>query len=237
MNLSDYYTATKQQQFCFTREQGSHFAKDIADDFNPLHDVQAKKFCIPGDLLFALSLAKLGVSKKMQFSFNGMVTAGVDLHFSKPETDQVTILDAADKLYMSIERSGDISQNADFASLLAESYVAFSGHTFPHVLVPLMAEQKVMINPARPLVIYQKMSIDLQRLDFTSVALEITHSQLKVEGKRGSAVLQFCFKSDGEVVGQGEKVMVLSGLREYDQQVIDELVAQYDAWKKAYVGA
>ncbi|NQZ30761.1 MAG: DUF3581 family protein [Oceanospirillaceae bacterium] len=235
MNLSDFYIDSSNDQFSFSREHGSHFAKDIAGDFNPLHDEQAKKFCIPGDLLFSLSLAKLGVSKNMQFTFNGMVTEGVDLHFSEADSALVKVLDTAGKEYMTIERSGDAVQNSDFASLLAQSYVAFSGHTFPHVLVPLMAEKNVMINPARPLVIYQNMSIDLQRLDFKSVSLEITNTQLQVDGKRGKAVLQFCFKEGDEIVGHGEKVMVLSGLREFDQQVIDNLVAEYDVWKQAYI--
>jgi hypothetical protein len=29
---------------------------------------------------------------------------------------------------------------------LTQSYVAFSGQTFPHILVPLLAEQNVMIS-------------------------------------------------------------------------------------------
>jgi hypothetical protein len=237
MNLSDFYSATDTDQFGFTREQGSRFAKDIAGDFNPLHDEQAKKFCIPGDLLFSLSLEKLGVSKKMQFTFNGMVTEGVNLSFKHLDGDKVTVIDESEKEYLNIERSGEVSQNTAFANALAQSYVEFSGHTFPHVLVPLMAAENSMINPARPLVIYQSMAIDLDRLDFESLSLEITHTELNVQGKRGNALLQFCFKENGEVVGRGEKVMVLSGLREFDQSVIDELVNNYAASKQAYTNA
>jgi len=234
MNLSDFYNAADTDQFGFTREQGSRFAKDIAGDFNPLHDEQAKKFCIPGDLLFSLSLEKLGVSKKMQFTFNGMVTEGVNLSFKHLDADKVSVIDENQKEYLNIERSGEVSHNTAFANALAQSYVEFSGHTFPHVLVPLMAAENTMINPARPLVIYQSMAIDLDRLDFESLSLEITHTELKVQGKRGNALLQFCFKENGKVVGRGEKVMVLSGLREFDQSVIDELVNDYAASKQAY---
>ena len=39
-----------------TREQASRFAKSIADDCNPLHDIDAKRFCVPGDLLFSMVL-------------------------------------------------------------------------------------------------------------------------------------------------------------------------------------
>ena len=48
-----------------TREQGSQFAKKVADDFNPLHDADAKKFCVPGDLLFSLVLSRYGVSENL----------------------------------------------------------------------------------------------------------------------------------------------------------------------------
>ena len=51
----------------FSRQQASDFAKQIADDFNPLHDVEAKRFCVPGDLLFAVASAKAGLHKKMSF--------------------------------------------------------------------------------------------------------------------------------------------------------------------------
>ena len=48
---------------------------------------------------------------------------------------------------------------------LIKNYVEFSGAAFPHVIIPLMAKQDVMINPARPMVIYESMLINLERLD------------------------------------------------------------------------
>ena len=56
--LIDRYFSEPNGNVCFTREQGSNFAKQIADDFNPLHDIDAKRFCIPGDLLFSIILSK-----------------------------------------------------------------------------------------------------------------------------------------------------------------------------------
>lgn len=234
MNLSKYYTATPKDSFCFTREQGCSFAKDIAGDFNPLHDAAAKKFCIPGDLLFSISLAKLGVSKKMQFTFSGMVREGIDLSFLHQDNDHLCVVDDQQKEYLSIQRSGEISQNPAIANNLARSYVEFSGHTFPHVLVPLMAAKNAMINPTRPMVIYQSMSIDFKHLNFQSLSLEITDTQLNVDGKRGNAVLQFCFKEAEEIVGYGEKIMILSGLRAFDEAVINDVVLQYQSRKQAY---
>jgi hypothetical protein len=56
-------------------DQGSRFAKDIAGDFNPIHDADSRRFCVPGDLLFALVLARYGVSACMHCRFVGMVGA------------------------------------------------------------------------------------------------------------------------------------------------------------------
>ena len=75
----EQYFSEPQGRVCFTREQASDFAKRVADDFNPLHDVDAKRFCVPGDLLFAVILSKYGISRHMQFVFSGMVVDGVEL--------------------------------------------------------------------------------------------------------------------------------------------------------------
>ena len=75
----DQYFSEPNGRICFTREQGSNFAKQMANDFNPLHDADAKRFCIPGDLLFAIILARYGISRHMEFVFSGMVSAGVEL--------------------------------------------------------------------------------------------------------------------------------------------------------------
>ena len=42
----DQYYSEQDGTISFTREQGSEFAKRVADDFNPLHDADAKRFCI-----------------------------------------------------------------------------------------------------------------------------------------------------------------------------------------------
>lgn len=119
---------------------------------------------------------------------------------------------------------------------LTQNYVAFSGQTFPHILVPLLAEKGVMINPDRPMVIYASMSIDLDRLDIERPVLERDYNRLEISGKRGSVELAFNLCEEGEVVGRGRKHMLLSGLREYDEQVSLETVARYDERKHKLAG-
>ncbi|MBD3610263.1 MAG: DUF3581 domain-containing protein [Gammaproteobacteria bacterium] len=232
--LLESFFSKQADQIHYSRQQASDFAKEVAGDFNLIHDVDAKMFCVPGDLLFATVLSQHGLSKKMCFTFSGMVTDGIKLDFTASNAALLTIKDENDKEYLSVEREGEISHDQALIANLAKSYVAFSGQTFPHILVPLMKEQGVMINPARPLVVYQNMAIELDTLDISNPVLEASDSTLEVNGKRGSASLKFNITESGEVVGHGKKTIVLSGLREYDQVQIDELVASYNARKQAY---
>ncbi|NNG14497.1 MAG: DUF3581 domain-containing protein [Gammaproteobacteria bacterium] len=234
MFLNNYYNSNS-ESINVSRQQASDFAKKIAGDFNPIHDEDAKRFCVPGDLLFALVLNNYGLSQHMNFTFSGMVGDGVDLVFPEASNGSITISDSNGKDYLSIEREGDTSNDPDLIQTLTRRYVEFSGQTFPHILVPLMAEHKVMINPDRPLVIYESMSINMNRLDIKDPQLELSHSTLDVDGKRGSVCLEFILKSEGEVVGTGKKNMVLSGLREFEQETIDQLVNNYAARKESYI--
>jgi hypothetical protein len=102
------------------------------------------------------------------------------------------------------------------------------------VLVPLMKENNVMINTERPLVIYDHMRISLDRLDIDSVSLSLSESIFRLYGKRGDVALNYDLSCNGEIVGKGQKKMVLSGLREYDQASIDALIASYSERKNQY---
>jgi len=73
INLKQFYKRVD-DKVSFTREQASSFAKSVASDFNPIHDVTAKRFCVPGDLLFAVALTELGACQSMRFEFESMVT-------------------------------------------------------------------------------------------------------------------------------------------------------------------
>jgi hypothetical protein len=233
MFINQYFSEEDQQVF-YSRQQASDFAKKIADDFNPLHDIEAKRFCVPGDLLFATTLARAGLHQSMTFNFSGMVTDEVKLTIPTEINSKAEVKDNKGKEYLSIEASGEHTANQALIASLVTSYVGFSGHTFPHILVALMAEHNVMINPARPMIIYESMSIDLKRLDIDSLELTLASSSLSVEDKRGNARLEFDLLYQGEVVGHGLKRMVLSGLRPYDKTVMDAVVNDYNAWKQDF---
>jgi len=215
----------------FTREQGSRFAKNMAHDFNPLHDVDAKRFCIPGDLLFSVILARYGISQHMEFFFSGMVTDGVELLL--PEAaGELHLVDAQGREYLRVRRTGETSREESLIRNITQSYVEFSGQTFPHILVPLLAEKNVMINPDRPMVIYASMIIDLETLDVERPRLERDLNSVDINGKRGSADLAFNLVENGSVVGRGSKHMVLSGLRDYDEQVSAHAIARFNERKR-----
>lgn len=233
MNLEKYYTLDG-SRLSFTRQQASDFAKSVAGDFNPIHDIDSKRFCVPGDLLFSIIVHHYGLRQTMGISFSGMV--GDDTTLILPEVDarEISIYDEHDKKYLDVSTNGEHSRNPVLIESLTRNYVKFSGETFPHVLVPLMKQNNVMINPERPLVIYDHMRISLDRLDIDSVNLSLSESIFRLYGKRGDVALNYDLSCNGELVGKGQKKMVLSGLREYDQASIDELIAAYSARKNRY---
>ena len=226
MFLQQFYSADG-PALSISAEQGSNFAKTISNDFNPIHDMDSKRFCVPGDLLFALVLERYGLSQQMRFDFSGMVSADTPLVLPESPGDQFEIADAREKTYLKVSRSGDQLQDLGVLESLIKNYVFFSGQNFPHILVPLMAEKSVMINPQRPLVIYESMSLQFQTLELKQPSVELAGTSLEVDGKRGNAEFKFNLMDNGKIVGAGVKTLILSGLREYQQEAIDLMVASY----------
>ena len=230
------YFSSNDKQFEFTRQQASHFAKVVAGDFNPIHDEDNKRFCVPGDLLFAVLLKKEGVSHKMRFDFSGMVGEGIALHIDNKCSKQASVVDCNGKEYLQMTREGDINRDPAFIEHVVTNYVQFSGMNFPHIMVPLMQEQKMMINCQRPLVIYESMEVEFSRLNISNPEVEFNGATFDVEGKRGVVTLNFDFKQETEVVGKRhQKRMVASGLKEYNQDDIDGLVSRFNERKKAFL--
>jgi hypothetical protein len=233
MQLECFYSKNN-NLFNFSREQASRFAKEVANDFNPLHNPDAKMFCVPGDLLFSVALSHLGLSQEMSFIFSGMVSDDAVI-FPDTKEAKVDVVDTDGKSVMSIERKGDITHDKQVIERLTQDYVAFSGKTFPHILVPLMSEQGIMINPSRPLVIYQKMEISLHQLNLISPTLEASGSRLEVTGKKGTVKLGFTIKDDGDVIGHGAKYMSLRGLKDFDNDAMSTLIDDYKSYQSNYL--
>lgn len=228
--LKDYYSQSETETV-ISAAQGNDFAKKVANDFNPIHDTAAKRFCVPGDLLFAIALNQYGLHSNMKFQFRELVKADSRLHYPVKPNDspefQLDVINSREKTVLSVNASGDVSQDDNQIEQLIKKYVAFSGHNFPHILVPLMEQHNVMINPARPLVIYENMSLAFESLEFADVEIALESTSLSVDGKRGDTKLNFTITSDGKKIGSGTKTLVLSGLREYQQSAIDDMCQRY----------
>jgi hypothetical protein len=232
MFVKDFYTQSE-NQFSFSRQQGSDFAKRIAGDFNPLHDPENTRFCVPGDLLFSLTLSKFGVSQSMTFDFQGMVGGDTPVQFIE-SAEQITVENDKQKCFLSVSREGEISTDQAFIEGLIRSYVAFSGKTFPHILVDLMQQQNTMTSAEKPMVIYDMMKIGFDRFSSESPEVVLKGSTFDVNGKRGLVTMNFDIQAQGEAIGHGEKHIIMSGLRPYEQAGIDALVANYEKSRDAY---
>jgi hypothetical protein len=214
--------------------QASRFAKEIAGDFNPIHDLDAKRFVVPGDLLFALAMSKYGLGQRMSVSFSGMV--GKDKPLILPDLDRgvIEITDDAGKVYTHVEHRGEVSHDAQLIEALIRSYVAFSGQNFPYILVPLLEKHQVMFNPRRPLVIYESMSFELDRVTIAQPELALIDSTLDVKGKRGDAHFIFEIRDGTEVIGKGDKKLIVSGLQPYDAELMRQVVDDFELLKWNY---
>ncbi len=233
MFLDDFYTEDD-RGLRISAAQGSRFAKGVAGDYNPLHDADNSRFCVPGDLMFSLAISRYGLSPHMEFRFTGMLGADTPLLLPPTDADSFELGDAGGKTCLEIRRSGEPAHDPRVIENLVCRYVSFSGHNFPHIMVPLMRRHGVMINTDRPMVIYESMSFELDRPAGPDLTLELADSSLEYNGKRGQSKLLFHFKEDGEEVGRGCKNMLLSGLREYREEKMMELVQRYEDCKTAF---
>ena len=241
MFIDSYCTEHCQDSFSFSREQASRFAKHVANDFNPIHDEDSKRFCVPGDLLFAKLLCQRGISTQLKVHFHSMVNDGVALSLVNNSAladdceGGLLLVDAQGRKYLELQEQGERIVDPTLVEQLIRSYVAFSGHNFPHLLVPLMRKSGMMINPERPLVIYESMSLNLDTTELLDPILESAGSNLEIDGRRGHVTLDFHLLDQGRVVGSGVKTMVLSSLREYDQRGVDEMIDQYHDRRRRFV--
>lgn len=226
--LAPFHSFNDSEKVCVSAEQGSLFAKSIADDYNPIHDVDSKRFCVPGDLLFSIALQQYGLRESISCSFHELIKADTPLAYPKFKKGvPIEVLNDRDKVALSVVCKGEGSNDKSKVEQLIRSYVVFSGQNFPHILVPLMKEQDVMINPARPLVIYESMSLEFNDLEFDDLNIRLSSTSLDVQGKRGNAELGFSLFDGKKEIGRGLKKLVLSGLRPYEQDTVDQMCEQY----------
>ncbi|OBT12103.1 hypothetical protein A9264_02900 [Vibrio sp. UCD-FRSSP16_10] len=230
MFLSPYFES-KDSKFSFTRPQASNFAKGIAGDFNPIHDEDNKRFCVPGDLLFAVLLQKEGINQSMEFTFSGMVGDNVELEINHTCEQNSSVVDSKGKQCLSLSRSGDNSTDAELIESVIRGYVQFSGMNFPHIMVPLMKEEQMMFNTKRPLIIYESMKLEFNRFDIKQPTVELSSATFDVSGKRGVVTLNFEFKGEDQVIGTGTKRMIASGLIPWVEEDMMAYVDKFNAAK------
>ncbi|WP_110649926.1 DUF3581 family protein [Salinicola peritrichatus] len=229
----DEFHSTDADRFCITAEQASRFAREVAGDYNPIHDPCARRFCVPGDLLFALVLSRYGLSQHMSFHFCGMVGDCVPLRFVEGDAGSVSVVDDANKQYLEVRREGWTIRDPATIETFTRRYVAFSGRNFPHYLKPLLEDKGVMFNPQRPLVIYDSMGFNLEDHDPCDLDLDFAGAKLDVKGKRGEAHLEFRMSCNGRPVGTGSKKLVISGLQAYDAEQMETFVTNFVQLKAA----
>jgi hypothetical protein len=79
------------------------------------------------------------------------------------------------------------------------------------------------------------MALQFFRFSDNCPALRLSGSSLEIDGKRGNVKLQFELLDGNEVIGAGEKRMILSNLVPYDADQMQALVDIYNE-RKARLG-
>lgn len=207
--------------------QASLFAKEVAGDFNPIHDPDARRFCVPGDLLFAVVVWRFGLSANMTFRFCALLGKDVALEFREGPDGTIDVCDQAGKVYLEVARSGDKTTDKAFIEEFTRGYVAASGKNFPHTMKPLMESNGVMFNPDRPVVMYESMTVELDSLQAASPELELHTADLEANGKRGQVTLAYRVMVDNEAIGTVSKRLVVGGLRPYCPDAMADVVEQF----------
>lgn len=234
MLLDSYYTQ-QNNIITITADQASTFAKKECQDFNPLHDPDSKRFCVPGDLLFSLALKEYGVSESMSFTFTNMVGDNMPLTFPEASGEHIVITNAQGKSVLEITKKGATSLDSDFIESIIKNYVVFSGQNFPTLLMPLMEKHQVMFNPARPLVMYKSMNFEFDNLNLNSpLHVKLADSYLEVESKRADNFLHFAIFDGEKIIGRGIKTMVIGGLKPYEHDSITAFSDGYLARRNAF---
>lgn len=236
MFLDDFCTITDDRVRIAARD-ASRFAKEVAGDFNPIHDPGSRRFCVPGDLLFALVVCRYGLSRHMAFRFRGMVGEGVTLCLPPTPGERFSLTDEQDRVCLEVERDGPTTCDMTVIEPFVRSYVAFSGRNFPHILQPLLAGHGVMFNPDRPLVMYDSMAFTLEDFVDGDPVAELADARLDVAAKRADALLDFAILVGGANVGHGSKKLVISGLKPYDDERMKRIMADYEARRAEYLAS
>jgi hypothetical protein len=225
--LAPFHSVDADGRVRVTAEQASCFAKDVAGDHNPLHDVGTRRFCVPGDLLFALILLRCGLSRHMTFRFRDMIDADEPVHIPVSDDDRIAVENAAGRTCIDVERDAPVCNDGNVIESFIREYVAFSGRTFPHYMIPVMRDNGVMFHPDRPMVIYDSMGFELDHPDLKRPELELSEPSMDVAGKRGEMVMPFNISADGRPAGNGWKKLLISGLRDYDEARMEAFVEEF----------
>ncbi len=224
--LSAFHSRDQEKRWV-SAAQGSRFAKEIAGDYNPLHDQDAPRFCVPGDLLFALTIGQYGLARQLELTFKGMLRADTVLLYPEHPPEPFSIVGDNGREYVTINRQDPFETAPSIQLGLIKAYVACSGQTFPDLLQPLLAQEGVMFNPDRPFVVYDRMVMALDRAPQQAPSLQLARSGLQTDGKRGDAHFEFAISDDGQTIGHCRKQMVVSGLRPYNHAAMAQAVAEY----------
>lgn len=226
-NFSAFYTLSD-DTLTISPEQASGFAKTVAGDFNPIHDAGDRRFCVPGDLLFTVILENVGLYQHMSFTFDARMTADMIGILNDQQAGAGNITDKrSEKPIVNFQYDSEKINSNQLIHEFIKHYVAFSGQNFPYLLDPVLKSNDAMFNPKSPLVMYQSMDFTLNPQDETEISIDYVNADFDKQGKRGYITLNFNFNQNDEVIGNGKKLLLISGIRPYDESEMSKIIESF----------
>lgn len=215
--------------FRFIPTACSAYARNVAKDFNPIHSHLAKKYCVPGDLIFALITEMHGAHNYMRVDFLNRVGAECKLFFDTKRI-ALALLDVDKKLYAELATAGDKSVCPKRLKTVSNVVVSCTSGYFPYKLIDNLREENVMLSIRRSMVMLKSIEVELRNIhSASSLVAKYQSSGLELSGKRGEVKVYFqLFDDDGISVGFVTKTVLIIGIEKFNDKASKQYLDDYE---------
>ncbi|MBK6511568.1 MAG: DUF3581 family protein, partial [Haliea sp.] len=146
MIIDQFYSEPNRRVFLTARAEGGNFAEQMANDFNPLHDADAKRSASPATCCLPSSLQITASASTAVHFPNGNCRRGTGITGALGWVTHPTIPTGA---VSTGQTRGRPDAHADsLIRNLTQATINFLARPSPQILVPLLAEQRVTIHRA-----------------------------------------------------------------------------------------
>ena len=202
----------------------SKFAKEICNDFNPIHSNKKSKPIVPGDLFVVLFLLSNGLYKRTIIEFKK-----ISYPIQKFIITKSSILNSKNESVVNFTLKDDIvaDSNSIFLSGFLREFCKISGTIFAQELEPIFIKYRKMPNPQKPRMLYESTQINLDKeiinLKVDFVQIKFLEPNVIILENQATVNFQILVLQSGRTIGLITKTLFCTNLEEYTQEKYEEL--------------